>query len=358
MNRYDVAVIGLGPAGSILTKLISSDCKVAAIDKKSDSKDSFRKPCGGLLAPDAQRVLACLNLSLPLDVMVDPQIFSVRTYDLKTQRCRAYQRFYLNIDRFKFDMWLRNQIPDCADIYDNSVCTRIERTEDGYIVHFRRGEKEKTLFAKKIVGADGASSIVRNSLFPKKKFRKYTAVQQWFENSDSMPVYYCFFDKENTDCYSWMLSKDNSLIFGGAYPSDRPRERFEGQKKKLENIGIKLGDPIKTEACLVMRPASPRQFSVSYENAFLIGEAAGFVSPSSLEGISSAILSAVMLAKAINSGKVNIGRQYAGLCRSLKRKLFLKLLKCPFMYNSFLRNIILQTGLTSITTENKECNRF
>ncbi|MFH5978353.1 colicin M resistance protein CbrA, partial [Clostridium perfringens] len=93
----------------------------------------------------------------------------------------------------------------------------------------------------------------------------------------------------------------NQFIFGGAYPLNNPREKFENQKKKLEKLGFKFGEPLKTEACLVLRPSKYSDFCCGKDNAFLIGESAGFISPSSLEGISSAINSANYLSEILNS---------------------------------------------------------
>lgn len=58
---FDIAIIGLGPAGSTLACLLSSSLKVIAFDKKqSFGNDGFQKPCGGLRAIDAQHSLARL----------------------------------------------------------------------------------------------------------------------------------------------------------------------------------------------------------------------------------------------------------------------------------------------------------
>lgn len=56
MEHFDVAIIGLGPAGSALARQLSGKMRVLALDKKRQSgTEGFTKPCGGLLAPDAQR---------------------------------------------------------------------------------------------------------------------------------------------------------------------------------------------------------------------------------------------------------------------------------------------------------------
>ncbi len=72
---YDIAIIGLGPAGSTFARLLNDKYSIIAFDKKLNYDNGFRKPCGGLLADDAQRFFAKFGLTLPLDVLVDPQIF-------------------------------------------------------------------------------------------------------------------------------------------------------------------------------------------------------------------------------------------------------------------------------------------
>ena len=50
---YDIVIIGAGPAGSTLARQISkSNKKVLIIDAENEKN---KKPCGGLLAPDAQK---------------------------------------------------------------------------------------------------------------------------------------------------------------------------------------------------------------------------------------------------------------------------------------------------------------
>ncbi|MDF9133658.1 hypothetical protein OU614_27400, partial [Escherichia coli] len=62
MEHFDVAIIGLGPAGSALARKLAGKMQVIALDKKHQC---FSKPCGGLLAPDAQRSFIRDGLTLP-----------------------------------------------------------------------------------------------------------------------------------------------------------------------------------------------------------------------------------------------------------------------------------------------------
>ncbi|HCT6127618.1 TPA: endonuclease [Escherichia coli] len=80
MEHFDVAIIGLGPAGSALARKLAGKMQVIALDKKHQcGTEGFSKPCGGLLAPDAQRSFIRDGLTLPVDVIANPQIFSVKT---------------------------------------------------------------------------------------------------------------------------------------------------------------------------------------------------------------------------------------------------------------------------------------
>jgi flavin-dependent dehydrogenase len=223
----DVIIIGGGPAGATLARLIGKDLNVLLIDKKNrdESKTAFKKPCGGLIAPDAQRALACFQLQIPTEVLASPQIFAVQTIDLQSRIVNHYQRFYLNVNRHRFDSWLLSLVKD-ADVIEDARVSKLMKTPQGYNVSYIKDGEEHMEEGRMLVGADGADSIVRKTFF-KRKIRQFMAIQQVFNASESKSMYASIFDHTLTESYGWGLVKDGELIFGAAMPLQNSRKNFE-----------------------------------------------------------------------------------------------------------------------------------
>ena len=343
---YDIIVIGAGPAGSTFAREIKNR-KVLVIDNQSEGN---KKPCGGLLAPDAQKEFAHYNIVLPKEVLVSPQIFSVKTNDLNTNLIKYYQRYYLNMDRFLFDKYLISLIPRNVNII-NGRCIDVVKENDIFTVTVSSNKKLKKYKTKYVVGADGCASIVRKKFY-KDKTMKYIAIQEWYKCNDISNSYYsCIFDKETSSSCSWMIHKNKYLIYGGAFDIKNARERFELQKNKLEKrLNLDLSNVYKKESCLVYRPKHFCDFITGKDGSYLIGEAAGFISPSSLEGISSAFISADILANIFNKyvSTSKITKKYKYKTIKLKTKLIIKTIKRWFMYTEFTRYLIMKFNICSV----------
>jgi len=348
--KYDVLIVGAGPAGSTLARLLAdSGRRILLVNGQTPGR---AKTCGGLLAPDAQKALAAFDLTLPKSVLVDPQIFSVKTIDAEAGLVRYYSRFYMNTDRGKFDDWLRSLVPNTVDTV-RARCSAAVRTgpqEFSVTLSLADGTRQ-TVSARCIVGADGANSIVRRSFYPS-DIRYYISIQQWFRTDDRVnPFYSCIFDPVTSESCSWSICKDGFFVYGGSFAPNRCREMFELQKQRLDGkYGFRFSEPLHTEACKVFRPRLWRDFVTGTDGVFLVGEAAGFISPSSFEGISSAILSGKYLARSIagSGNPAAAARRYRLAALPLKLKLQMKCIKRLFMYVPLLRRIVMRLGLLSI----------
>jgi len=92
----------------------------------------------------------------------------------------------------------------------------------------------------------------------------------------------------------------------------------------------------------------PRQISTGTAGIALIGEAGGFISPSSAEGFSYAFKSALALADVLNESPDNFETRFKRKTTRIRANLLVKNLKSQFIYQSRLRNIIMKTGLQSM----------
>ena len=353
---YDIVIVGAGPAGSTLARLLPQDLKVLIIDKRNlnEYPSKGNKACGGLISPDAQRMLAKFDIGLEKEILVSPQLFAVKVIDNDNNLERFYQRNYINIDREKFDRFLGMLIPNNVDQLYNVKFNNCTKLSNGYKFEYFEDNLLKSIETKVIVGADGGNSILRKSLFPNDTIKKYVSIQKWYLQEEPVNHYTAIFDREISDYYCWTISKDYMLLLGAAFDSNDKdhHAKFDKLEKLVESKGYDVSRPRVTEGSFILRPTKLRDIKSGKDDIYLIGEAAGLISPSSAEGFSYAMKSAVYLAKALENS--NPRKSYNRQLIKLKLNLLLKYMKLPAMYNKHFRKFILKTNLMTINvTKNK-----
>ena len=374
---YDIAIIGLGVAGSNLAAQLQPHLKVIALDKKDDKghcfDNFFHKPCGGLLSEGGQKALAKQGLNLPSDVLVTPQIFAINTIDFGYKYASYIQKRYINMERHRFDLWLKSLIPPHIHTFHRAYFKGMKQEGGLYSISFRQemGEIEETCNqqmninaqfytckARIVIGADVAKSHIRPLLYPQLKTKSLVCIQQWYKEHNK-PMLSCIFDATLTPSYSWSMSKNDYFIFGGAYPHAHCKKSFSTQIERLKSLGFVFTDVLKKEACLVLQPTRWKDFVRGKNGVFLVGEAAGFVNASTLEGISGALHSSRILGEILNSIESldennkqfiqNLHKIYARRTRLLTLKtLFRHYVRYPFMFVIPIRRFILRFGFLRI----------
>ena len=353
---YDVVIVGAGPAGSTLARLIGRRHRVLLVDRRRLDIPFDRcgpgKPCGGLLAPAAQRELARQGLGVPGDVLSGPQLFGVRTIDLATRRDRLYQRFYMNVEREAFDRWLVSLVPPSVDTAFGWTLEDVARDEQGAFLDFRTGAGGHAGVATRLlVGADGASSLVRRLAYPsRQRIPRYVAIQAEFAPVSTEPHYGAIFDDSLTDFYGWTIPKHDRILLGAAFPAAAGvGARFEALVARSRARGVRLGDELQRSSAMVLRPSSPLQLLPGADPVLLVGEAAGFISPSSAEGISYALRSAASLGDALAAGVSGAGARYRLAAAPIAAGVAMKVVKARTVYGPVFRGLALKTGVGAIT---------
>jgi geranylgeranyl reductase len=351
---YDIAIIGAGPAGSTLARLLAEHRRILLVDKRpldENSKEEFTgKCCGGLLAPDAQAMLSKMGLGLPKSVLVGPQLFVVRAIDIPRRLERYYQRYYINMDRGKFDRWLLSMVAPTVERRFGWRFKSYQRDKGHFTTKLVKNGEVCEERAAILVGADGASSRLRKLALPGHVCPKtYIAIQHWVESEEQLPYFSTLFDPEITDYYCWTIPKENHLIIGAALsPGREVSKKFELLKARLADFGIHFGKLVRRESAFILRPVVPQQISTGTDGIALIGEAGGFISPSSAEGFSYAFKSALALAETLRESPNHFEKRFRRKTRYLRVNLAVKNLKSQFIYNPRLRNIVMKSRLQSM----------
>lgn len=350
---FDWCIVGAGPAGSTLARLLKGRGRILLLDRRRLDRPRLPgapgKCCGGLLAPDAQKALAVFGLALPENTLGGPQLFAVRALDLASGLERLYQRFYLNLDREVFDRWLAGLAMgegvtarwgvEWLDFRDNVVTFRT----DGGELHEVR--------CRFLIAADGAAGAVRCRIgrHPVWGRDAYLAIQEQYEMCGESHFFDAFFDPELTDFYGWSIPKREVLLLGAALrPGSDACGRFAAFRRRLEARGFRFGRLVRREGAVLRRPLRIGDFWLGEGKVFAVGEAAGWISPSSAEGFSFAFRSARALAEVLTAG----GEPTVDAVRRRAFGLFLdwraKMLKSPLLYSPSLRRAIMAGGVTAI----------
>ena len=104
---------------------------------------------------------------------------------------------------------------------------------------------------------------------------------------------------------------------------------------------------------MILRPRSGSEICLGQGNVALIGEAAGWISPSSAEGLSYAFRSAVGLAGAMADGldaglNAGVSERYRRQVWPMFANLAVKRIKCPVLYQPLLRRAVMYSGCGAV----------
>lgn len=362
MADFDIIIIGAGPAGSCFARLAASivGLRVALVDARAlDTPYTGTgriKSCGGLMAPDAQKALACMDMVLPSHLLVTPQLFAVRTLDLPSGLEHYYQRFYLNLNRENFDRWLFASVGTRVHKVVSTTVKNIVADATGHSVLCDNGTR---LHGRFIVGADGANSVVRRKLFPHVHTQRYVSIQERFPRTLYKAHFAAFFDQRLTDYYGWGLPKDDEYLIGAAFSAAAgAEEKFALFKERIQAFGYAAQTPLCRETTLLLRPSAMPSSGVRENGtACLLGEAGGYISPSSAEGFSYAFRTAQILYRSLQQTHKNpaaaeyfsdVCRLHARLMQPLRWILWTKILKKQVLYRPSLRRLVMRSGIQAL----------
>lgn len=314
-ERFDVLVVGSGPAGSVAaTVLTRGGARVALVDKAGFPRD---KACGDLVGPRGVQVLADLGIDLPpstelgdMDV-VGPTGRRVR---LPCFPGTTYPGRVLAIPRLAFDAALHETAvkagaePFTARAGEPLL---VDDQLEGFVLS--NGDR---VVADVVIGADGATSRVAEvaGLVDPNRVLWGFAVRGYVENRVERPEIY-FWEptpRRAFPGYGWVFpGLDGAANAGlgvgllanrsGGAEATRRLPAFLQHAGGSPTAERRLGGWLKM-GMVGTTPASGR--------VLLVGDAAGLVNPLQGEGISQAMRSGRAAAEAVLAGPAGAAEAY------------------------------------------------
>ncbi len=314
--KYDVIVVGAGPAGSTAAKcLAEKGRKVALIDKKKFPRD---KPCGGGLPT---RVLKRFPYTVDL---IDSISYGSITYSSSLKYKFKIMRdkpLIATVLRKNFDNGLvKIALAKGVDFLENKTVKDI-KIDDGKATAIL--DDGTQLESSILIGADGVRSVIAEKANLAKKTDDICLCileeQQMTEKQldklfSNKRVVHIFIKTRGISGYGWIFPKKNYLNIGigefqtdhnGTKPKTNLKEVFENYIEILIEKKILPKDFTIKNLQGGTLPIFPLQKTYS-DRLLLCGDAAGFINPITGEGIYYAMVSgeiaANISAKALENG--------------------------------------------------------
>jgi len=337
MLKYDVVIIGSGPAGALAAlELAKSNISVAILDK---AKLPRYKTCGGglayrgikLLDFDLDSVIERKFKSITI-AMTDSNIHFKVTRDVPIVSMVMRDKF----DNFLIEKAIKNGVV----LYDNNKVTDISFSGKELLIT----TSKDTFTANYIIAADGALSPTAK-IMGWKDSRHLTPALEY-----EVTVNKTDFDRLSQELrfdldaipqgYGWVFPKKDHLSIGVASVKRGKKDLKKYYRKYLELLNI--NDVLNEERHGAQIPLSPREDGFFKNNVLLVGDAAGFADPITAEGISNAMYSGILAANAIIDGKLNPIEIELLYTQNLNVKLLPELKTGRFLADLFYRNKWLQ----------------
>lgn len=281
---YDVVVVGAGPAGVAA----ANRCKGAGLRTLVLDKATFprRKNCDGLMGPIAIELIEGEFGEIPSSVLADPpNIIAIETIVHGIGSFRFEDSSPL-LWRKNLDYWLVQQLKaNDVELREGQQFVGLRRMNDHYRLRIDTGDEVELIETKFVVGADGAVSRVRESIFPGLDFRMLSQGMDIWEGEidTSSDVYREFFNPEAGGLLGFSLQRKDGLItvsYVARQGNLSPVVNWCHEVLR-ENYGFKIeGDPVWEGRCMspdMGAEISSGRFAPAGGKVLLAGDAGGFM---------------------------------------------------------------------------------
>ena len=187
-ENFDVMVAGAGPGGAAAAKRCAeSGLKTLLVEKRKLPRD---KVCSGMIMGKwALQIIEEEFGEIPESVLTDSSLLSGHRFYVGAKEMQELKWPTALSWRKDLDFWLaQSAAKSGANLRDGVRVSGVEMKQDGDCrITLQEGKKTEILNARFVIGADGASSLVRRSLFPDLKVHFSGPIRECYQGSLIFP---------------------------------------------------------------------------------------------------------------------------------------------------------------------------
>lgn len=315
------------------------------------------KSCGGMLNEYTQSFLADFG-EMPDSLWLEPRWVNFRYHDWDRRILRPTELRFANVDRRGFDDWLLSLLPENVTVVGSSTVVGFDQDDLGVTVQCKtREDTQAEIRCENLLGCDGPRSSVRRALGVD-SVSTYVTLQDFCTLEGPIEPYFdCIYLRDIGDsfAYAYVVPKGEVAIVGSVfYPKTKRPYLKHDQVLETLRTTLPLGERMKREAWAALSVRHGSDVVPGRGRVLLCGEAGGFMSPTSGEGISYALNTGRLAGLAVAENRpLDCLSAYADATAHISGNIRRKLKWLPFMESpsgKYLAGFV-PTGIVSAVTK-------